>query len=58
MRYVQHLNYSLEGAKHTRAAFSDTDDGERAALRTNHAGEVGNDRVDEAKCFDSSGGGW
>jgi len=41
-----------------RAAFSNTDDGERAALGANHAGEVGNDRVDEAKCFYSSGGRW
>jgi len=41
-----------------RATFADTDGGERAALGANHAGEVGNDRVDEAKCFDSSDGGW
>ena len=40
-----------------RATFANTDDGERAALRNNHAGEVGNDRVDEAKWFDFSGGG-
>jgi len=41
-----------------RATFANTNDGKRAALRTNHAGEVGNDRVDEAKCFYSSDGGW
>jgi len=41
-----------------RATFANADDGERAALGANHAGEVGNDRVDEAKCFGSSGGGW